>query len=64
MLTVVNMIPNGWSDEQNQDCEPNLSVNPANPSLSFHKLEKAKEALAFSSGMAGIAAVYLSALGS
>jgi hypothetical protein len=31
MLKVVNMIPNSWSDEQNQDCEPNLSVNPANP---------------------------------
>jgi Abnormal spindle-like microcephaly-assoc'd, ASPM-SPD-2-Hydin len=31
MLTIVNMIPNGWSDEQNQDCEPNLSVNPADP---------------------------------
>jgi hypothetical protein len=30
MLTIVNMIPNAWSDEQNQDCEPNLSVNPAN----------------------------------
>ena len=30
MLKVVNMIPNSWSDEQNQDCEPNLSVNPAN----------------------------------
>ncbi len=32
VLKVVNMIPNSWSDEQNQDCEPNLSVNPANPS--------------------------------
>jgi hypothetical protein len=31
MLKVVNMIPNSWSDEENQDCEPNLSVNPANP---------------------------------
>jgi hypothetical protein len=31
MLKIVNMIPNGWSDEENQDCEPNLSVNPANP---------------------------------
>jgi hypothetical protein len=31
MLKVVNMIPNSWSDEQNQDSEPNLSVNPANP---------------------------------
>jgi hypothetical protein len=30
-LKVVNMIPNSWSDEQNQDSEPNLSVNPANP---------------------------------
>jgi hypothetical protein len=25
------MIPNNWSDEQNQDCEPCISVNPANP---------------------------------
>ncbi len=32
MLKIVNMIPNNWSDEENQDCEPNLSVNPANPS--------------------------------
>jgi len=32
MLKIVNMIPNDWSDEENQDCEPNLSVNPANPS--------------------------------
>jgi len=31
MLKIVNMIPNGWSDEENQDCEPNLSVDPANP---------------------------------
>jgi hypothetical protein len=31
MLKIINMIPNSWSDEQNQDCEPNLSVNPANP---------------------------------
>lgn len=31
MLKIVNMIPNSWSDEENQDCEPNLSVNPANP---------------------------------
>jgi hypothetical protein len=31
MITVVNMIPNSWSDEQNQDTEPNISVNPANP---------------------------------
>jgi len=30
-ITVVNMIPNAWSDDENQDCEPNLSVNPANP---------------------------------
>ncbi len=29
MLKIVNMIPNDWSDEENQDCEPNLSVNPA-----------------------------------
>jgi hypothetical protein len=32
MISVVNMIPNSWSDEENQDCEPCLSVNPANPS--------------------------------
>jgi hypothetical protein len=32
MLKIVNMIPKNWSDEENQDCEPNLSVNPANPS--------------------------------
>jgi hypothetical protein len=31
-LKIVNMIPNDWSDEENQDCEPNLSVNPADPS--------------------------------
>src|SRR5437588_1036153 len=31
MITVVNMIPNDWSDEQNQDTEANLSVNPAIP---------------------------------
>lgn len=29
-IHVVNMIPNNWSDEQNQDCEPCLSVNPSN----------------------------------
>jgi hypothetical protein len=29
-ISVVNMIPRGWSDEQNQDCEPGISVNPAN----------------------------------
>ncbi len=28
-ISVVNMIPAGWSDEQNQDCEPGISVNPA-----------------------------------
>jgi hypothetical protein len=32
MLKIVNMIPNSWSDDTNQDCEPSLSVNPANPS--------------------------------
>jgi hypothetical protein len=31
MLKIVNMIPNDWSDEENQDSEPNLSVNHANP---------------------------------
>jgi hypothetical protein len=30
MLKIVNMIPNNWSDEENQDCEPNISVNRAN----------------------------------
>ncbi|WP_233860287.1 hypothetical protein [Paraburkholderia sp. HD33-4] len=30
MLKIVNMIPKSWSDEENQDCEPNLSVNPSN----------------------------------
>lgn len=30
-VSVVNMIPKYWSDEQNQDAEPGLSVNPANP---------------------------------
>ncbi|MFZ0209791.1 MAG: hypothetical protein WAL59_27405, partial [Roseiarcus sp.] len=28
---VVNMIPKSLSGEQNQDSEPNLAVNPANP---------------------------------
>jgi hypothetical protein len=31
-VTVVNMIPNAQSGETNQDSEPNLAVNPANPS--------------------------------
>lgn len=31
-VTVVNMIPNSMSAETNQDSEPNLAVNPANPS--------------------------------
>ena len=31
MLKIVNIIPKNWSDDENQDCEPNLSVNPANP---------------------------------
>jgi uncharacterized protein (TIGR03437 family) len=30
-VTVINMIPNAQSGETNQDSEPNLSVNPANP---------------------------------
>src|SRR5579872_3784731 len=30
-VTVVNMIPRSSSDETNQDSEPNLAVNPANP---------------------------------
>lgn len=30
-VTVRNMIPRSWSAETNQDCEPNLAVNPANP---------------------------------
>ncbi|UVK47008.1 choice-of-anchor D domain-containing protein [Mesorhizobium sp. AR07] len=31
VLTIVNMIPNLSSGETNQDSEPNLAVNPANP---------------------------------
>lgn len=31
VLTVVNIIPNNSSAESNQDSEPNLAVNPANP---------------------------------
>jgi hypothetical protein len=31
-VTVVNMIPHAQSGETNQDSEPNLAVNPANPS--------------------------------
>src|SRR6266566_8017619 len=31
ILTIVNMIPNRSSGETNQDSEPNLAVNPANP---------------------------------
>ncbi len=31
MILVVNMIPVTWSDDVNQDSEPSLSVNPANP---------------------------------
>ena len=31
MTTVVNMIPRSLSGETNQDSEPNLAVNPANP---------------------------------
>jgi hypothetical protein len=31
MLKIINMIPNNWSDEENQDSEPNLSINHANP---------------------------------
>lgn len=30
-VTVVNMIPRTLSDEHNQDSEPNIAVNPANP---------------------------------
>ena len=30
-VTVVNMIPLAQSGETNQDSEPNLAVNPANP---------------------------------
>lgn len=30
-VTVVNMIPVDRSDEENQDSEPNIAVNPANP---------------------------------
>ena len=31
-INVVNMIPNSLSNETNQDSEPNLAVNPDNPS--------------------------------
>ncbi len=31
MILVVNMIPNDRSGETNQDSEPNIAVNPANP---------------------------------
>jgi hypothetical protein len=31
MLRLVNIIPATWSDDANQDCEPGLTVNPANP---------------------------------
>lgn len=31
MIIVVNMIPQSMSNETNQDSEPNLAVNPANP---------------------------------
>ena len=31
MILLVNMIPNSMSNETNQDSEPNLAVNPANP---------------------------------
>ena len=31
VITVVNMIPSSLSGETNQDSEPNLAVNPANP---------------------------------
>jgi hypothetical protein len=30
-ISVVNMIPNSWSGEQNQDCETGISFNPSNP---------------------------------
>src|SRR5450432_208603 len=32
-VTVINMIPNSMSDEQNYDAEPFISVNPAKPSV-------------------------------
>jgi hypothetical protein len=35
MLKSFKMIPNSWSDEQNQNCKPNLSVHPANPGESW-----------------------------
>jgi hypothetical protein len=31
MITVVNMVPQSLSGETNQDSEPNIAVNPANP---------------------------------
>jgi hypothetical protein len=30
-ITVVDLIPQTWSNEAHQDCEPNIAVNPANP---------------------------------
>ena len=33
MITVTNIIPQSLSGETNQDSEPNLAVNPANPKL-------------------------------
>ena len=31
MIKLVNMIPSSMSGETNQDSEPNIAVNPANP---------------------------------
>lgn len=31
MIKVVNIIPRSLSGETNQDSEPNIAVNPANP---------------------------------
>jgi hypothetical protein len=33
MITVINIIPQSLSGETNQDSEPNVAVNPANPKL-------------------------------
>ena len=36
-VTVVNMMPNAMSNETQRDSEPNIAVNPANPTV-FYRL--------------------------
>jgi len=52
MLRVVNMVPRLQSGETNQDSEPNLAVNPANPAELV--------GTAFTPGVAGNAPIYVS----